>query len=144
MRDGTSQINSSSWLQLQLIQGQKEHTVSGLLCLLRALWESEPVNQRRSRVLFLCDMGMGIYWVDKLKSPIKDDLITVTWFGDTQTLRARSCRRKDTQPPRRETCRPCFEPPYNRIPPCNNLLIKSTAAGKKADWTAGKTLYIPD
>lgn len=86
MRDGTSQINSSSWLQLQLIQGQKEHTVSGLLCLLRALWESEPVNQRRSRVLFLCDMGMGIYWVDKLKSPIKDDLITVTWFGDTQTL----------------------------------------------------------
>lgn len=64
----------------------------------------------RSRVLFLCSMGMQIYCWISWKPPIKDDLIAVTQFRDTQTSRAGSHIRKDTQPPRRETCGSCFEP----------------------------------
>ena len=58
-------------------------------------------------------MGMGIYWMDKLEAlpPIKDDLIPVTQFGDTQTSRAWSYIRKDPKPPRIVTCRYCFESP---------------------------------
>jgi len=95
-------------------------------------------------------MGMqSAGWKSWKPPPPKDDQIAVTWFADTQTSRARSYKRKDTQPPRRETCRPRFEPPYYLGTPgggYNSLVIKFRAADKKADQTLGKTgglrLYI--
>lgn len=144
VRDGTSQIKCPFLVTIATHPGPKRtHSLRPCMSAqgILEIGASEPNAEVHS---FCTTWAWKSTGRKSWKPPIKDDLITVTWFEDTQSLGDHSCIRKDTQPPRRETCRPCFEPPLTVwVPTSNNLFIKFTAAGKKANQTVTYSSTAP-
>ncbi|ERE77327.1 envelope glycoprotein [Cricetulus griseus] len=85
-----------------------------------------------------CESTGWINW----HPPITGDLITVQRAGDLKTVGTGIC----THDNQRVDCGPCYDKeqfPYHLWATaggrCNMLVISFTEAGRKADWTTGKT-----